>query len=124
MSIYIPGMEFPKSCPCELVGIGYDLYCSFTGGNPSRVEEYYECCNNDSRPDWCPLVEVPPHGALKDADALWEKVKSERALKEHCPKSRSIIYDTGFLAGYRAACQIASKMPTIIPADAEEADNE
>lgn len=65
-------------------------------------------------------IEVPPHGALKDADALWGKLKSERALKEHCPKSRSIIYDTGFLAGYRAAAQIASKMPTIIPADREE----
>lgn len=22
--IYIQGMEMPKSCPCELIGIGYD----------------------------------------------------------------------------------------------------
>jgi hypothetical protein len=70
MSILIKGMEMPTSCPCEVLGIGYDLYCSFAGGIPARVKEYYECCQNGTRPSWCPLVPVPPHGRLIDADAL------------------------------------------------------
>lgn len=67
--VYI-NMEMPKSCPCELLGIGYDLCCSFAGGIPARVKEYYECCQNDTRPSWCPLVPVPPHGDLIDRDKL------------------------------------------------------
>lgn len=64
MGVYIIGMEMPESCPCELVGVGYDLYCSFTSGIPSRMREYVECCEKETRPDWCPLVHVPPHGRL------------------------------------------------------------
>lgn len=67
MSILIKGMEMPTSCPCELLGIGYDLHCSFAGGIPARVKEYYECCQNGTRPSWCPLIHVPPHGPLVDA---------------------------------------------------------
>ena len=70
MGVYIKGMEMPASCPCELLGIGYDLYCSFAGGIPARVKEYYECCQNGTRPSWCPLVPIPEHGRLIDADAL------------------------------------------------------
>ncbi len=66
--ILIKGMEMPKSCPCELIGVGYDLFCSFAYGVPARVQEYYECCENGTRPSWCPLVEVPPHGRLIDLD--------------------------------------------------------
>lgn len=71
MAILIKGMEMPKSCPCELVGVGYDMYCSFVHGIPAMVREYDECCEKGTRPDWCPLIEVPePHGRLIDADKL------------------------------------------------------
>ena len=70
MGVYIKGMEMPKSCPCKLVGVGYDMHCAFVSGVPSRVREYYECCENGTRPDWCRLGEVPPHGRLVDVDAL------------------------------------------------------
>lgn len=70
MSILIKGKKMPKSCPCEIIGVGYDLFCSFAYGVPSRVQEYYECCENGTRPDWCPLVSVPPYGRLIDADEL------------------------------------------------------
>ena len=63
MGVYIESMEMPTSCPCELLGIGYDLYCSFTGGIPARVKEYYKCCQNDTRPAWCPLI---PDKALNE----------------------------------------------------------
>lgn len=74
MGVYIKDMEMPESCPCELLGIGYDLYCSFAQGIPARVKEYYECCQNNKRPSWCPLVPVPPHGRLIDADALEQEM--------------------------------------------------
>lgn len=64
MSVLVKGMKMPKSCPCELVGVGYDMYCTFAYGVPSRVLEYYECCEKDTRPEWCPLSEVPQHGRL------------------------------------------------------------
>ena len=66
-------------------------------------------------------VPVPPHGRLIDADALWKEEKSADALHKLRPKGESVIYDAGFLAGYRAAAQIASRMPTIIPADKDGA---
>lgn len=69
MGVYIKDMEMPKSCPCELLGIGYDVCCSFAGGIPARVKEFYECCQNGTRPSWCPLVPVPPRGDLIDRDA-------------------------------------------------------
>ena len=34
------------------------------------MKEYDECCQNNTRPAWCPLLEVPAHGRLIDADAL------------------------------------------------------
>ena len=64
MSVIVKGMEMPKSCPCELVGVGYDLHCTFAYGVPSRVREYYECCEKETRPEWCPIVEIKPHGRL------------------------------------------------------------
>ena len=78
MSVYIKGMEMPKDCPCELLGVGYDLICSFVGGIPCRVKEYYECCQNGTRPSWCPLVPVPPHGRLIDADAIRADIDEKR----------------------------------------------
>ena len=82
MDVVVKGMEMPESCPCELLGTGYDLYCSFARGIPARVKEYYECCQNNKRPSWCPLVPVPPHGRLIDADAL------EKAIYEWMPKAQ------------------------------------
>ena len=77
MSVLIK-IDMPKSCPCELVGVGYDLYCSFVCGSPARVKEYDECCQNNTRPAWCPLLEVPAHGRLIDADALISRCKDEK----------------------------------------------
>ena len=60
MSILIKGMEMPENC--------IDCF----------AETYNECMatgkmvNSIGRPDWCPLVEVPKHGRLIDADKLTE----------------------------------------------------
>lgn len=74
--VLIKGMKMPKSCPCELVGVGYDMHCTFAYGVPSRVREYYECCEKETRPEWCPITEVPtPHGRLVDCDEVFQRLK-------------------------------------------------
>ena len=64
MGVYIKGMEMPTSClGCTLVTQYYDGGCDV-------------CCLLDTYAskhgtlDDCPLVPVPPHGRLIDADAL------------------------------------------------------
>ena len=61
MSILIKGMAMPKSCEaCPFIGLGYDqLVC--------RLQDCVLC---DKAKATCPLIELPPHGRLIDADAL------------------------------------------------------
>jgi len=73
MGIYIKGMEMPKSCwHCEFCRDGFDEYA-----------EHYDYCvaldmniliSQTERHENCPLVEVPPHGRLIDADELKQKM--------------------------------------------------
>ena len=66
MGIYIRGMEMPKSCdtcPMNLRDLVGQLCCRAESCIVLRKK-------NQERPDWCPLVPVPPHGRLIDADAL------------------------------------------------------
>lgn len=114
MSILIEGMEMPTSCPCELLGIGYDLCCSFAGGIPARVKEYYECCQNGTRPSWCPLFHVPSHGRLIDADALIE------AMARMVPWAIADPTANAFLDGLSAAYEAIQTAPTIIEAEEGE----
>lgn len=69
MSILIKGMEMPKNCLL--------CYCTDT--------EYGECCLDPEkrcpedyrqRAEWCPIMELPPHGRLIDADALMNKLQA------------------------------------------------
>lgn len=81
MSILIKGMDMPKNCGgCPFLYAKDACYLSsmFSGGN------FYLLCSNghndeyqlgmfpfkEKRVDWCPLIEIPPHGRLIDADAL------------------------------------------------------
>ena len=60
MGIYIKGMEMPKSCGyCPLRHEARDGDECYLGAS---LTEYQK------RPDDCPLVPVPPHGRLIDAD--------------------------------------------------------
>ena len=66
MSILIKGMKMPKNCND----------CNFQAGGwcfARSSEPYFsDWCVSDvsERPPWCPLVELPPHGRLIDADVL------------------------------------------------------
>ena len=58
-----------------------------------------------TKPDWCELCEIPPHGELIDRDAL--KQRARRGTDEH---GRSCML---IKLGY------VNTIPTIIPADRE-----
>lgn len=69
MGVYIPNKRLPHDCEdCEFCIInrhdrGDDSLCSLV---------FRETHSWDKRAEFCPLVEVKPHGRLIDADALTE----------------------------------------------------
>ena len=77
MSVIVKGMEMPKNCEECMAYICYktwsgdhgDCFCGLTKRdvlNPEKIE------------DWCPLIEIPPHGKLIDADRLLtDRMKSK-----------------------------------------------
>ena len=58
MSILIKGMEMPQNCDKCRFQSALRLYCD--------AMPYNFCGNTDDieRPDWCPLIKLPPHGRL------------------------------------------------------------
>lgn len=105
MGIYIPNMEMPKNCTfCEM---WHNIDCHpYQGISPPK-----------SRPDHCPLISVPPHGRLIDADAF------ERLECDICDGAcESLPCDcTNCNSEYRCDFMLdIHSMPTIIPADGGE----
>lgn len=98
MSILIPGKMPPscEGCPCAYYteGVHHD-YCQAVGYDSKLPDE--------GRPDWCPIIELPPHGRLIDAD----KIETER----HGNNSQRTMW--------RNIRQLLSEAETIIPAEEE-----
>lgn len=99
MSILIKGMEMPKNClECPLV----------------------VCLSVESD---CPLVPVPPHGRLIDADALMHEFdKAQRTMEQHGRE-----YSCSFLSSSQEIStewycveDMVENAPTIIPAEEVE----
>ena len=66
MSVLIRGMEMPKRCfECIFLTTVPNFFC--LAGKRDLCAEHGI---NISRPDWCPLIELPPHGRLGDLDKL------------------------------------------------------
>lgn len=85
MGIYIKGMEMPTNCwQCpvniEICKRGY----RYLVGHP----ELY-----DKRADDCPIIHVPPHGRLIDADKLMklEVIPSDNWVFRAVEKAPTII---------------------------------
>ena len=75
MGVYIRGMEMPKSCcDCPLAG---DFHCNLMPSIPTLCKEYDIAVQNGKRLNNCPLVEIPSHGRLIDADALMNSLPME-----------------------------------------------
>lgn len=75
MSILIPGMEMPTTCAkCPLGHINAKRYAiECYAEYPTKLFDY-DLARHSTNP-FCPLVPVPPHGRLIDADALRAEVK-------------------------------------------------
>lgn len=67
MSVLIKGMKMPQSCHECVAGYGG---CCFVA--PAEADGI---CPDNGRADFCPLIPIPPHGRLIDADALRAEVK-------------------------------------------------
>ena len=97
MGFYV-NLEMSKDCQmCPFAH--YDMFHIFTGCDITRgkrwaVKNDKDYAESSTRPDWCPLIEVPePHGRLIDADALiaaHEQVCS-RSMKFNLDLAQTII---------------------------------
>ena len=101
MGVYIKGMEMPERCwDCDLC---YDsFYCRALEVQFSNREDFEP---SERRLSDCPLIKLPPHGRLIDADALYPiyaDLLDGGDVKAVIPK---IVIDTA---------------PTIIEAEEEE----
>lgn len=108
MGVYIKGMKMPESCDdCRIMMLEDtncvpELYC----GCPIVFKAHPQGVGH--RPDYCPLVPVPPHGRLIDADALCEKLEKAMKIKPYLE------------GAFNAAISFALIAPTIIPAEEGE----
>ena len=74
MGVYIKGMKMPESCCCctffeELEDDSVCTVCHARKHNNSL-----DHVSIFKRADWCPLIEVPKHGRLIDADLLFQHI--------------------------------------------------
>lgn len=106
MSILIRGREMPENCQeCVCLNDEY-FYCQAVGRKPQDENVI------SRRPDWCPIVYVPPHGRLIDADKL-HKATYHRAFET----DGDTMWQSGCWVRYRAIEQVQDSQPTIIEAE-------
>ena len=104
--LYIPNERRPMSCVYCICYNYNDDYCQVTQGEPLSPDEMKSKC---------PLVEIPAHGRLIDADALMQKIQENHYLLEN-PYGISVDYGM-FTVGIQ---QAVDETPTIIPAEEKE----
>ena len=64
MSVIVKNMEMPKNCK-DCPFSDHEAWCLIPG---SWRERYY--CPDDERSEYCPLIELPPHGRLIDIKSV------------------------------------------------------
>jgi hypothetical protein len=86
MSVIVKNMKMPQKCgKCKLYHVEHPMHCMAVEGHRTVGAPY-----GMSRPDWCPLVEIPtPHGRLIDAD----KLKSRLVLDNDSSELQRISAD-------------------------------
>ena len=103
MSVLIKGMEIPKNCDnCPL---NYDSIDCMVANNALRENGGGDFLFDHERHPNCPLIPVPSHGRLIDADAL----KVSLAFAEEIARWA--------VPALRAVMMVIDEIPTIIPAE-------
>ena len=73
MGVYIKGMKMPETCdecPCHHYHSAGKYVCEAT----PMFYPWNLANTKGIRKEWCPLVELPPHGRMIDADVLTERL--------------------------------------------------
>lgn len=102
MSVLVRGMEMPTSCGECRMSNGISCYAAAPDTEDIVVERI------DDRPSWCPLVPVPEHGRLIDADAL-KRLIDNSLFPSDMVTTRAVSMAVAWL----------NDATTIIPADKE-----
>lgn len=110
MSILIKNKALPKTCEeCLFYGIDVESGCF--------LEKCFVIRRADQdKPSWCPLVPVPPHGRLIDADALRQTMYHE-AFETDSPMQK---WDSGCWIRYKMFERMEEAAPTIVEAEEEQ----
>ena len=101
MSVYIKGFPLPNNC----------------GACPLRLAWCRERIYMVTRPERCPLIPVPDHGRLIDADMAMLKI--QEYIEEYGELDEHGWHNEKWCAMKEAAMSI-DDAPTIIPADPAE----
>ena len=77
MSVIIKGMKMPESCDECRIMVFEDTNCvpELFCGCPIVFQAHPQGVGY--RPGYCPLVPVPPHGRLIDADAVYKRLQKQ-----------------------------------------------
>ena len=106
MSVLIRGMEMPISCDdcefCKRAISGYDWCCV-----PMMKEKDKPLDEPVLKPDWCPLIPVPEHGRLIEADRI-ELYMQDEWMNNELSNGDWILFR-----------ERLNETPTIIPASEE-----
>ena len=106
MGVYIKGMEMPTNCfDCPCVEAEF-MECAAKEHLSLPKDEYGAALGEV--PDWCPLVPIPKHGRLIDADTLLSRYKGNVWTAQ-----------TDYAEGLRDVAKDIADAPTIIPASEE-----
>ncbi len=112
MGVYIPGIEIPTWCEnCAIFDLEMDE-CALIGKTPWSWEDETGISTIHRRPGNCPLIEIPAHGRLVDADTMqeeWYRLNFNGKISD------------GTLAYWNYQL---SHLPTVIPADKEVISND
>ena len=109
MSVLIKGMKMPKKCAeCPFfIKSNSPKYpfvdCKIIG----RLGSVFNCIGI---PVDCPLVELPPHGRLIDADALNDMINRSYPMTD-----RIDVHN-----GYAICQEMIKLLPTVIEAESED----
>lgn len=105
MGVFVKGMYLPPNCYfCPMTNDGFYL-CK--ANNPHKQLE--DDCE-ERRPNWCPLIPVPPHGDLIDCDAYRDEFMN--GVYELCDDDSDNYRANAIIDLYDSA-------PTVIPASEE-----
>lgn len=109
MSVIVMGMEMPENCydcPFVRVSCGNDYYCAKGNGTEDNIRVLMS-----KRMDDCPLIEVPPHCRLIDADKI-----DYRNDAMHDGTGHLVVADN-FMNGVMWINDCIDNTPTVIEAE-------